>query len=798
MSAEGSATELRLALVCYGGVSLAIYMHGVTKELHKLVSASRRFDELGPSGVNPFDERADTCHAYFEALRDLAQEGHRLSVSVDIIAGTSAGGINGVCLAKVLACNGSQEALKALWIDEGDLKTLLQSPSVGGWRTRAFLAALRTFRNVSKPRFPLRGDHMSRLLYDAIEAMDEPADPARPTLVPESGSLDLFVTMTDLYGIPVLAPTGAGGASQRETEHAQVVQFTTTGADGALGATSTGALAFSARATSCFPGAFPPVSLDSFREEISGRRLDPDQVHDRFKHSYGDREAANASVWFVDGGVLDNAPFDLVIKAISEKKAQSQVVRRLIYIQPDPGLRPGATPKRPDQGPDSVPGYLPGLVKAVGGTRGSHSILRDLFTLRDLNVRVGDIGAIAAMQMDQVAAAIQSAWSMRRDAPATADGRGVWDIDSPADVSLLADTIHDNATHFVGAGYPTYCRLKVEEAGRRLADEISQRLVYPPDSSRSSFVRAAISAWARGRITGGKLDNEMLMQLLGPVDVPYRERRLMFIQLGINALYDVCGGETGQPRRQQLDELKRQAWTLLDNLRRAPSEVVGASLDEAVRFLGEDLTDEMTFLDPRQFATEHDTAFAALFKAYRDGLDARLDSSIPMWEAFVALTPDWKKEHRQALLSRYLGFPLWDALIFPTIALARLPQFTPITVSQYSPLAATALPWKKPKLKGVSLHHFGAFVAAEWRENDYLWGRLDAVELILRTLRSSSSAVVDTSPLSATRREATKEAGHHLRRALEEVLAAESGLARVKALRDELSQAVATLPASPG
>ncbi len=32
--------ELRLAVVCYGGVSLAIYMHGITKEIHKLVRAS--------------------------------------------------------------------------------------------------------------------------------------------------------------------------------------------------------------------------------------------------------------------------------------------------------------------------------------------------------------------------------------------------------------------------------------------------------------------------------------------------------------------------------------------------------------------------------------------------------------------------------------------------------------------------------------------------------------------------------------------------------------------------------------
>ena len=33
--------EVRLGLVCYGGVSLAIYMHGVTKELYKLVRLSR-------------------------------------------------------------------------------------------------------------------------------------------------------------------------------------------------------------------------------------------------------------------------------------------------------------------------------------------------------------------------------------------------------------------------------------------------------------------------------------------------------------------------------------------------------------------------------------------------------------------------------------------------------------------------------------------------------------------------------------------------------------------------------------
>ena len=35
--------ELRLALICYGGISLAVYMHGITKEVWRLARASRAF-----------------------------------------------------------------------------------------------------------------------------------------------------------------------------------------------------------------------------------------------------------------------------------------------------------------------------------------------------------------------------------------------------------------------------------------------------------------------------------------------------------------------------------------------------------------------------------------------------------------------------------------------------------------------------------------------------------------------------------------------------------------------------------
>ena len=108
-------TELRLALVCYGGVSLAIYMHGVTKELHKLVRAAASSTTWKVStGTNPFTAD-ETESAYFEALRSIAKSegGRRLSVSIDVIAGASAGGINGVVLAKAIARDAQQEKLRS-------------------------------------------------------------------------------------------------------------------------------------------------------------------------------------------------------------------------------------------------------------------------------------------------------------------------------------------------------------------------------------------------------------------------------------------------------------------------------------------------------------------------------------------------------------------------------------------------------------------------------------------------------------------------------------------------------------
>jgi hypothetical protein len=79
--------ELRIALVCFGGISLAIYMHGISKEILKLVRASRALHAIADrsrraqtkffdcvDGSDPeHDGEPDTEAVYFELLREIGR-----------------------------------------------------------------------------------------------------------------------------------------------------------------------------------------------------------------------------------------------------------------------------------------------------------------------------------------------------------------------------------------------------------------------------------------------------------------------------------------------------------------------------------------------------------------------------------------------------------------------------------------------------------------------------------------------------------------------------------------------------
>jgi patatin-related protein len=370
---SGPVREIRIALVCYGGVSLAIYMHGVTRELHRLVVASSRFDEE----PNPFDPSCSE-HVYWELLHELAaRDSVQPRVVVDVISGTSAGGINGVFLAKAIAHDLSQQSLRDLWFNEADIGKLLAGPwwlNPLGAKGKLAWFALRALLARGRVVPPLRGDQMCRLLYGALSAMTPASTlPAaasdgsdRTSLLPRTGALELFVTMTDARGHRRYLPVGnrlVGGEPLvvSDLTHRHVARFALDrrrGEDHFAGGANDAALAFAARATSCFPGAFPPISLTDFMEEI-GQPGSPDlgSIEREFFRAYQLARQGARNTYFIDGGVLDNFPFEHAIGAITGRSASSEVKRWLVYVEPDPsrassepaGAAPAETapPRRP-------------------------------------------------------------------------------------------------------------------------------------------------------------------------------------------------------------------------------------------------------------------------------------------------------------------------------------------------------------------------------------------------------------------------------------------------------------------
>ena len=88
--------ELRIALVCFGGVSLAVYIHGICKEILKLVRASSALHRITDrsqrskasffDSADPKDPEYDTEADYFDLLREIGRK-IELRVIVDTLAG---------------------------------------------------------------------------------------------------------------------------------------------------------------------------------------------------------------------------------------------------------------------------------------------------------------------------------------------------------------------------------------------------------------------------------------------------------------------------------------------------------------------------------------------------------------------------------------------------------------------------------------------------------------------------------------------------------------------------------------
>src|SRR5437764_14286862 len=193
--------EIRYAAVMYGGVSLCIYINGVAQELLELVRATAP-DATESAALTPTDELSASARIYrrlgqyldsdtFDAalLRRDSNASIRTRFVVDVLSGTSAGGLNSIFLAKALANNESMEGLKKLWMNEGDITLLLNDKGSN-------LPGLRARR---EPHSLLNSQRMYEKLLTALHEMDFPGEPKgrKPESQTENAAASLSPLVTE-------------------------------------------------------------------------------------------------------------------------------------------------------------------------------------------------------------------------------------------------------------------------------------------------------------------------------------------------------------------------------------------------------------------------------------------------------------------------------------------------------------------------------------------------------------------------------------------------------------------------
>jgi patatin-related protein len=253
-------------------------------------------------------------------------------IVVDIISGTSAGGINGVLLSYSLANSSEKETydfenFSGVWRDSGDINELLrQVKSPGdvnsildgeGYYQKELTAA---FQSVWEKRSKAPDD-------DWFSDFNE---------------LDLFVTGTDVLGKVSRQFDNTGKLIEVNDHHAVFILKHRKDRKTPFQPDNNGipqkALAKLCRITSCFPVAFPVVSVNleevDPQNSVDKKLVEWGNLNNRVKPK--EKPENGYQLHFVDGGVLDNRPFSYTIREIYYRHFHRPVIRKLFYIDPSP------------------------------------------------------------------------------------------------------------------------------------------------------------------------------------------------------------------------------------------------------------------------------------------------------------------------------------------------------------------------------------------------------------------------------------------------------------------------------
>ncbi len=773
--------EVRLAVVMYGGVSLAIYMNGVAQELYRLVRATAL--EPGSSSDGPLRVTDADLTGTERVYRRLARMTDAGTVSetirrrfvVDVLSGTSAGGINAVYLAKALATGRPIDALTRVWIQEGDVARLLNDK-----RAKEGVEGV----TVSDPPDSLfNGQRMLALLNNALQAMDDDKADSGP-LVDE---LDLITTATDLDGYAIPLHLSDGSTHERRHRHTFHFRYDPNGHTGLprndFGPGSNPVLAFAARCTSSFPIAFEPVQLSQIESVTELPRAKWKETFQpffpRYRTSAGEPlpfESHLVRRAFADGGYLDNKPFGHAIDALYTRRSPVPTNRKLLYVEPNPSSYSATRP------PGAPPNAIRNALAAYDLAR-HEPIVEDIERVIARNrtidrVQTLTLGIEEDLQKGGAAC------------PEPLDGDAYR-------ASYLDDLLADRLPSYGG-----YHRLKVARVTDDIAHFVTAASGVDVGSDAFLLIRRLVGAWRDRNYqryrNGDPEERASEAAFLMDFDLSFRMRRNAFLQSRIDRLCTADALTREQLLRHMVDpaelasasqdaafvaELRAAARDLADvnaPLRTAyfalrASHAPEASLDPQLRdslkaFRGH--VEALTAKLDNHFAKEgtaqasllHDDAVLnRVYDALANGSDGSEDPDGPTpsggaidraaqalkgvigratamaRERWHALDLGAKASRGRQLLGDYsFNYECYDAVIYPALELSGVGQeLDPVELLRVSPVDADAIvsvDEAGDKLAGTAVMSFGAFLDTTWREYDILWGRLDGAERLIEAL----------------------------------------------------------------
>ncbi len=666
--------QVRLAAAFTGGVSLAVWMGGMAREMNLLLAASRiRRGET----VADTTESGRRVRAGYTALLDLLD----VDVSMDVLSGSSAGGINAVILGLANVQRFDLDGLRELWFTEGSLDGLLRNPSDKQapsllYGDQSLLAGLRA--------------GLEKLI---ATAPGNPAAAQDPTRV--------FITTTLLAG-EASRFTDEYGTLVRDIDHHGLFSFTSA----ELTPGNLPALALAARCSASFPVAFEPGFIPI---GVDGGDSHPNMA--AFSN-------AQATQFAADGGLLTNRPLGPALQAVFDRPADSEVRRVLAFVVPQTG---GPTVAQSRLSLADTPD-LPAALAADMTALTAQTISADLAAITAHNQQVRSRNdarqqlAVLGSQLSRLGAPFYPSYRERRAgriAQTAADGvltratAGHRAADGrPAGFGADAAQAMQAATAAAQAALPA----GLPEIGDYGAMSMAGREAL--DDGRATVLAVLSGAYqlvpAAGQRTLGRLRlsvsqampprpepaaADTMARVLGPpppagavvsaAAVTGQTAAAAQALLGAN----MAGGSSGQPWRD-LAAVLLGLRSLLPDLDQPAGAAAGTAAGPAAGYVA----DLLRYLTGPAGGDWVDTVAARLFDLH---------------------------------VARYVMQP--DGLVADQAL--ELIQMSSDTRTSLDPRTLA-----REKLTGLQLHHFGAFCKASWRANDWMWGRLDGAGWLVHTL----------------------------------------------------------------